>query len=153
MRRSTISLTSAGLIVATTALAVVIAACGGSDPPPPTTPSAQPYPPGQYPPGQYPPGQYPPQQYPQQPQAYPQQPYPQQPPGPQPGPGPAPTGTEQMAVPGPLAFPCQNDGACGLFRCNMQYQKCAVPCATAVDCAPGNQCMVGACVPKMPGSP
>src|SRR5579871_6047677 len=109
------------------------------------------YPPGQYPPGQYPPGQYPQGQYPQQ--GYPQGQYP--PPGygqPQGAPGqyPAPTATSptappaatgQMATPGPLAFQCQNDVPCGTHHCNMQYQKCAFPCASAVDCISPNTCV------------
>jgi hypothetical protein len=54
-----------------------------------------------------------------------------------------------MATPGPLALPCQNDGACGLHRCNTQFQKCAFPCVGPVDCAAGNQCMMGVCAPKV----
>ena len=140
MQRSTMP-TSAGLLVAATALAVVASACGSKDPVPPTAPTATAYPenyiPPQGQPGAYPQGQ--PGAYPQgQPGAYPQ---------------PQPTGAETMAVPGPLALPCQNDGACGLHRCNVQYQKCAFPCAGPVDCAAGNQCMMGVCAPKMPGSP
>jgi hypothetical protein len=58
-----------------------------------------------------------------------------------------------MAVPGPAAFPCSNDGACGLAHCNMQYQKCAFPCADAnVDCIQGAACIAGFCVPKPPGT-
>ena len=60
MRRSTMLLTSAGLLVSTTALAIAISACGGADQPPATSPSAQPYP------GQAPAGYYPQQQQPQQ---------------------------------------------------------------------------------------
>ncbi len=129
MRRSTMLFTSAGLLVATTALANVLAACGSSDPPPATSPSAQPYPQ---------------QGYPQQ-QPYPQQGYPQQP---APTAPPAAAGT--MAVPGPLALACQADSACGLHKCNTQYQKCAFPCASAVDCIQGNSCMMGVCAP-IPG--
>jgi hypothetical protein len=58
-----------------------------------------------------------------------------------------------MATPGPLALACQNDGACGLHRCNTQFGKCAFPCASPVDCAAGNQCLMGVCAPKPPGSP
>ncbi len=131
-------------------------------------PSAYPqgqYPQGQYPPGQYPQGQYPPAQYPQgqypQQQPYPQPAptygqYPQQQPQPMPGaapspaPGAAPTG--QMAVPGPVAFSCQNDVPCGTHHCNTQYGKCAFPCQSAVDCIAPNQCMMGLCVPAPPGA-
>ncbi|WP_394839618.1 hypothetical protein LVJ94_22285 [Pendulispora rubella] len=125
---------------------VIIAACKKEeDSPQPVAPQGQyqQYPQGQYPQGQYPPGQQPQGQYPQQ--QYPQ---------------PAPTGASptppsqsqpgQMAVPGALAFPCQNDSACGLARCNTQYQKCAFPCQqSAVDCIQGAQCnpQTGFCLP------
>jgi hypothetical protein len=110
-------------------------------------------------PGGYPPG-YPPQQgYPQQQQpppgygAYPNQPPPTAAPAPMPAPmGPAPA-TGQMAVPGPVAFTCQNDVACGTHHCNTQYGKCAFPCQSAVDCISPNQCVMGLCVPQMPGAP
>jgi hypothetical protein len=142
MRRSTMILTSGSVLAGMTALAVAISACGGSDTPAPTTPSAQPYPPQQG--GYYP--QQPQPGYPQQQPGYPQQPqpgYPQQPGQPT---APA-AGT--MATPGPLALPCQNDGACGLHKCNTQFQKCAFPCQSEVDCAQGNQCMMGVCAPKL----
>ena len=65
-----------------------------------------------------------------------------------------------MSVPGPAAFPCSNDSACGLAHCNTQsgpdgkaYNKCAFPCADAnIDCIPGAACLAGFCVPKPPGS-
>jgi hypothetical protein len=58
-----------------------------------------------------------------------------------------------MAVPGAAAFPCSNDGACGLAHCNTQYGKCAFPCSdAAVDCIGGSACLGGFCVPKMPGT-
>ena len=128
MRRSTMLLTSTGLLAITTAFAFSVSACGGSDQQPATAPSSA-----------YPQQQYPPQRYPQQ--QYPQQQYPQT------QPTAAPTAT--MATPGPLALPCQNDGACGLHRCNTQFQKCAFPCQSEADCAQGNQCMMGVCAPKM----
>ncbi len=140
MRRSTMLLTSACVLAAATALAVGVSACGGSDNPPPTAPTATAYPPqptgGYYPPPQNT-GGYPP----------PQPTYPQ----PQPTAAPTPEGT--MATPGPLALPCQNDSACGLHRCNTQFQKCAFPCQGPVDCAAGTQCMMGVCAPKPPGAP
>jgi hypothetical protein len=140
MRRSTLFLTSTSvLVVSTTVLAIIASACGGSDQPA-TQPSATAYN-QQYPPQ----GQYP-QQYPPQQQPYPQQPPPQTQPTMQPGP---PQGG-QMATPGPLALPCQNDGACGTHKCNTQFQKCAFPCQTAVDCGTGNNCMMGICAPGMP---
>ncbi len=135
--------------------------------PTPTTAAGQPPVAGQYPPGQYPPGQYPPGQYPAQqaPQTYPpQQGYAQPAPtgAPQPGyaqpgptaaapgaqPGAAPAGA-QMATPGPLALPCQNDQACGLAHCNTQFGKCAFPCQSAADCIQGASCnaMTGFCLP------
>ena len=136
------------------------------------SPSA--YPQGQYPQGQYPQGPYPPAQYPQQqgypqgaypqgqapqgypqqpPQGYPQQGYPQQ----QPMPGgtaaaPAAPAGGQMAVPGAVAFSCQNDVPCGTHHCNTQYGKCAFPCQSAVDCISPNTCMMGLCVPAPPGA-
>ena len=122
------------------------------------TPSA--YPQGQYPQGQYPQGAYPQQQpgaYPQQ-QAYPQQAppgygqqYPQQP---MPGAAPTapPAAATPMAVPGPVAFSCQNDVPCGTHHCNTQYGKCAFPCQTAADCITPNTCMMGLCVPAPPGA-
>ncbi len=71
---------------------------------------------------------------------------------PQPQPLPAPAGSGQMAVPGPAAFPCSNDSACGLAHCNTQYGKCAFPCVNAeVDCIQGAACIAGFCVPKPPG--
>ena len=116
-----------------------------------TTPSATAtgYPPGSYPPGTYPPATgYPATGYPPATAtAYP--PATGYPPATATATPPvAPQGT--MAVPGPLALPCQNDSGCGLARCNVQYQKCAFPCVNAaVDCIAGAQCMAGACVPKM----
>jgi hypothetical protein len=113
----------------------LVGACGKEEPPP-ATPQQQ---------------QYPQQQYPQQQQQYPQQ---------QPAPAaatptgaatPAPAGTAggQMATPGPLALPCQADSACGFARCNVQFQKCAFPCQSQIDCAQGNACntMTGLCLP------
>jgi hypothetical protein len=120
--------------------------------PPPVTPTGAPgAPSGAY--GQPPPGyaqQPPPPGHAQQPP----------PPGyaPQPAPGgamtppngPAPAGG--MAVPGPAAFTCSNDTACGLAHCNTQYGKCAFPCVNAdVDCIQGAACLAGFCVPKPPG--
>ena len=55
-----------------------------------------------------------------------------------------------MATPGPLALPCTSDAACGLAHCNVQFSKCAYPCAnTAVDCVQGASCnpMTGLCLP------
>ena len=54
-----------------------------------------------------------------------------------------------MATPGPLALPCQNDSACGFAKCNVQFQKCAFPCQSAVDCAAGASCntTTGLCLP------
>jgi len=59
----------------------------------------------------------------------------------------APVGT--MATPGPFALPCTSDASCGLARCNVQFQKCAFPCAGPVDCAAGNTCntLTGLCLP------
>ena len=94
------------------------------------------YPPGQTPPG-YPPGQTPP--------GYP-------PPGSTvptatPGVTPMPAGSGQMAVPGPIAFQCEDDVPCGTHHCNLQYGKCAFPCQSATDCLQPNTCNLGFCVP------
>ena len=82
--------------------------------------------------------------------AYPAQPQPGYPAQPQPAyPAPAPATASTMAVPGPLALPCQSDSACIMGRCNTQYQKCAFPCQSAADCAAGASCnaMSGLCLP------
>jgi len=50
--------------------------------------------------------------------------------------------------PSPLALlPCQSDFTCGSHKCNLQYQRCAIPCQGPQDCAAGFACMTGACVP------
>jgi hypothetical protein len=67
-----------------------------------------------------------------------------------PQPGYAPAGSMQMAVPGPIAFQCQNDVPCGTHHCNMQYGKCAFPCQSAADCISPNQCLAGLCIPAPP---
>ena len=154
-----VSLTMLGLLGA-------MASCKKQDDTSQATAAPSAYPQGQYPQGQYPPGQYPQQPYPQgqYPQGqYPQQaqqPYPQQPAATypqQPAPGAAPTAAPaaggQMAVPGPVAFQCQNDVPCGTHHCNTQYGKCAFPCQSAADCITPNQCMMGLCVPAAPGAP
>jgi hypothetical protein len=64
----------------------------------------------------------------------------------------APTTAGQMATPGPLALPCSNDVACGTHHCNTQYAKCAFPCQSAADCISPNACVMGLCVPQMPGA-
>ncbi len=57
-----------------------------------------------------------------------------------------------MATPGPLALPCQSDAQCAFARCNVQFQKCAFPCLSAVDCAAGAACnaATGLCLPGAP---
>ena len=157
MQRS-MTFTSAVVLGSVTAIAVVVSAC--ADPQQQqnaTSPSAYPQQGGYYPQQQ----QYPQQQaYPQQQPGYPQQQYPQQQPGypqqqptayPTAQPTAAPTAQGTMATPGPLALACQADSACGLHRCNTQFQKCAFPCVGAVDCAAGNQCTMGVCTPSMGG--
>ena len=57
------------------------------------------------------------------------------------------TGSATMAVPGPLAFQCQNDVPCGTHHCNVTYAKCAFPCQSNVDCISPNNCVLGLCVP------
>ena len=90
----------------------------------------------------------------------PQQPQPGygQPQQPQPGYGqPQPVATapaQPSAPPNPLALPCQSDVTCGTFRCNVQAQRCAMPCANAAtDCQGGLACLAGICVPSVPGMP
>jgi hypothetical protein len=133
-------------------LFVVFAACG-----PKADPSAQQQPamaptgtaPYGYPaqPGAYPtatgtvPYGYPQQQVPQQ--AYPTATA---------APTAAPPATGQMAVPGPVAFQCTNDVPCGTHHCNTQYGKCAFPCQSNTDCISPNACVMGLCVPQMPGA-
>jgi len=150
--------TISAVLVGVTVTIGCIAACGGSNS---NQAAQQPSASGQYQypqQGQYPPqGQYP-QQYPQQqPGAYP-------PPGQQPGaypppgqPGQQPAGG-QLAVPGPMAFPCSSDSQCGTHKCNTQYGKCAHPCASDFDCIQGSSCVgagqpLATCIPKPPGSP
>jgi hypothetical protein len=134
--------------LAVASLFLVVTACGSKNQQPSTAPTATAYPGyppgGQYPPGQYPQGQYPQGQYPA--------PAPAPAPYPAPAPAPGPTGSAQMAVPGPLAFSCQNDVPCGTHHCNLQYGKCAFPCQSANDCIPPNQCLAGLCVPTPPQS-
>jgi hypothetical protein len=48
-------------------------------------------------------------------------------------------------------LPCQSDAGCGTFRCNMQTQKCAAPCAGPQDCQTGSGCVAGVCIPGAGG--
>lgn len=158
------------VLLTCTALAALFAAMGGckkqdDTQQPAAAPTAtapygyqQGYPPpqGTYPQQQYPQQQYPQQQYPQPaPTATYGSPY-QPAPAPAPAPAPvpvAPAGSGQMAVPGPVAFQCQNDVPCGTHHCNLQYGKCAFPCQSNVDCISPNTCIVGLCVPAPPQQP
>ncbi|MGD0678981.1 MAG: hypothetical protein ABSC94_26550 [Polyangiaceae bacterium] len=63
---------------------------------------------------------------------------------------PAPASSGQLAVPGPVAFQCQNDVPCGTHHCNVQYGKCAFPCQSNIDCISPNSCLMGLCVPVPP---
>src|SRR5579863_3729852 len=145
-------------------LFVVFGACAKKqdDTQPPATAATgypqQGYPQGYPPPGYPAPGQQPyPQQYPPsaaapygQPPAQ-AAPYGQPPMAAPAQPAPAPAGsTGAMAVPGPIAFQCQNDVPCGTHHCNLQYGKCAFPCQSAADCITPNQCMAGLCVLPFP---
>ncbi len=126
-------------------------------------PNAAPQPSAGY--NQYPPpaqGAYPPPPqagYAQPAPTYAPYPQPQPAPAPQPLPppaapappvAPAPSASAAMAVPGPVAFTCQNDVPCGTHHCNTQYGKCAFPCQSNVDCINPNACIMGLCVPPMP---
>lgn len=125
-----------------------VAACGKKEDetPQPNVPQGQYGQPGYTDPNAgYPQQGYPQQGYPQQ--GYPQQGYPQ---GTDPSQQPATGAPGQMATPGPLALPCQNDSGCGLAKCNVQFQKCAFPCANSqLDCIQGAQCntTTGLCLP------
>jgi hypothetical protein len=78
---------------------------------------------------------------------------------PQPGYGPGPQGNVQTYAPtapppSPMSPTCQQDGACGPARCNLQYGKCSFPCGSNNDCMPGAQCLgagtpVAACTPML----
>ena len=124
----------------------------------PTATATAPYGYQGYPPPQ---GTYPQQQYQPAPTAtysqYPQQPAAAPPPAPAAPPPaaavPPPAGSGQMAVPGPVAFQCQNDVPCGTHHCNTQYGKCAFPCQSNVDCISPNTCVLGLCVPAPPPAP
>jgi hypothetical protein len=61
----------------------------------------------------------------------------------------APAAGGAMATPNAFALPCQNDQSCGFAKCNVQFQKCAFPCQSAVDCAAGASCnaVTGLCLP------
>ncbi len=144
--------------IAAASVIVIVAAClppknqnDPANPQPSASGAYQSYPPQHQPPGWYPPGLYPPQQpYPGQyppPAATYAQPYAT---APAPAPAPTPASSGQMAVPGQLAFQCQNDVPCGTHHCNTQYGKCAFPCQSAADCITPNQCMAGLCVPAPP---
>ena len=147
-----------------TAVASLFAIFGGcakkqDDTAPPAAATA--YPPQPYPaqgygaPQPYPQAQAP---YAQQPATAPPAPYGAYPAAPQsappaaPAPAPpsaptaVPAASGQMAVPGPIAFQCQNDVPCGTHHCNLQYGKCAFPCQSAADCIAPNQCNLGLCV-------
>jgi hypothetical protein len=146
-------LSKLSVVTVVTTVGLVVFACGGNQDAAqqPTTPQGQqqqPYPQQPYP--QQQPQAYPQQQQPQSPppqQTFPQQQQPQ--PLPQTSPTPVAPAAPAMATPGPFALPCQNDGACGLARCNTQFQKCAFPCQSAADCNATASCnpMTGLCLP------
>ena len=60
--------------------------------------------------------------------------------------------TAPAAAPNPFAPPCQSDAVCGTYKCNLQTQRCAIPCTGPADCMQGTSCMVGVCVPGFPGA-
>jgi hypothetical protein len=71
-----------------------------------------------------------------------------------PGTVPGAPGGSTLSVPGPAALPCSNDSMCMTHRCNMQYGKCAFPCASDADCIQGAYCFksaISTCLPKPPG--
>jgi hypothetical protein len=143
----TLSTCAPGL-VGVASVFVVVAACqpktqDGGMPPNGVPPTGYPgYPPGQMPPGAAP-GQPPMTGYPAPGTTVPTA---------APGTSPMPAGSGPMAVPGPIAFTCNDDVPCGTHHCNLQYKKCAFPCQSAVDCLSPNSCMAGLCVPMPPAS-
>ena len=65
----------------------------------------------------------------------------------------APADPATLTVPGPAAAPCTNDSMCINHRCNLQYGKCAFPCATDADCVRGTSCfkaVISTCQVKPP---
>ena len=152
------TISTSAAVASLSAVLAVLAACGPKQ-------DASQQQPAMAPTGTAPYG-YPPQPgaYPQQPGAYPQPTatyaYPQQQapapnypaPAPTGAPTAAPAGSGAMAVPGPVAFTCTNDVPCGTHHCNTQYGKCAFPCQSNADCITPNACVMGLCVPQMPGA-
>ena len=139
-------------LIALTGLVLTISACAkDNDTPPAAAPTAA------YPATAYPPGTQPvaPAAYPQPAvtaaQPAPVAPMPQAAPAAPAATTPAAAGT--MATPNAFALPCQNDQACGFAKCNVQFQKCAFPCQSAVDCAAGASCntVTGLCLPGATG--
>ncbi|HXX66039.1 MAG TPA: hypothetical protein VEK07_02595 [Polyangiaceae bacterium] len=149
-------------MVATSLIVIAVACRRQDDTQQPASAPAGTAPYGQYPGGYAPPpqgayGQYPAAPYPTATygagQGAPLAPPPPAQAAPPPAvaaPPPAPAGSGQMAVPGPVAFQCQNDLPCGTHHCNVQYGKCAFPCQTNVDCITPNTCVMGLCVPAPP---
>lgn len=141
------------LATVTFGIVAIVSACGGSkdQQPQAVAPAQSGYPQQGYPQQGYPQAGAPQQGYPQQ--GYPQQGAPQGAPPPTTTGAPAAGGTGQLATPGPLALPCSNDTGCGLAHCNTQFQKCAFPCQSEVDCIQGATCntTTGFCLPKAGG--
>ena len=64
-----------------------------------------------------------------------------------------PADPKTLAVPGPAASPCTNDSMCINHRCNLEYGKCAFPCASDADCVRGAFCfsaVISTCQRKPP---
>ncbi|MBL9022873.1 MAG: hypothetical protein JNL21_11795 [Myxococcales bacterium] len=61
--------------------------------------------------------------------------------------------TQPTTPPNPMAPACTQDSQCLTAKCNLQAQKCQVPCGSAADCQTGYVCTLGACVPPIPGAP
>ncbi len=95
--------------------------------------------------------------YQQQPQAQQQPGYQQQPQAQQPQmqpqqPAAAPTAAAASPTPAAFALACKQDADCVGAKCNLQAQKCQVPCGSNNDCQAGWACMTtplgAACMPS-----
>ncbi len=83
------------------------------------------------------------------------------PPAPPPAPGPATPSlaaapaiapaapSNALSQPNQFAPPCQADGQCLTFRCNVAVGRCVFPCQTDNDCMPGSTCIAPTCLLKL----
>jgi hypothetical protein len=59
-------------------------------------------------------------------------------------------GMSKTMNPDPEGFVCKSDTDCVLHRCNTKHSRCAYPCESDADCAPGTRCGAPACIPVNP---